>query len=246
MSTTTVEGILQTPDILKPIQSSPAPPSHRIETFAQRDLLRQPFLHELRDVINAGYYDTGVSPFEKYGPRLESDTQLADELQEAGFTAIAFAQNAIIGTASLKVWLPDSEGAAWKLPGHFDQFSADEIFSGNPTVLDSLRDESQNVPCEGDFEIAAVAITPDPRYRRKGIAESLVKACEEELKKRMSLAECTELVHSCIMLKSIREIQGVYWLKRGFRVVGEQYFPPFTWGYNKGFVLWAMERELYV
>ncbi|KAJ5372788.1 hypothetical protein N7517_004794 [Penicillium concentricum] len=246
MSTTTMEGTIQTPDIVKVIQSSPAPLAYRIEAFTQSELLNQPFLPELRDVINASYYDTCDSHFEKTAPRIRSDTQLADELQETGFTAIAFAENAIIGTASLKVWSPDSDGAVWKLPGHFQQFSADEIFSGSLTVVDSLHDESQNVPCEGGFEIVAVAITPDPRYRKKGIAESLVKACETEMKKKMSHVGCTEPARSCIMLKSIREIQGSYWLKRGFRVVGEQYCPPFTWAYNKGFVLWAMERELSV
>ncbi|CAG8119230.1 hypothetical protein PENNAL_c0024G11891 [Penicillium nalgiovense] len=223
------------PEVIKTIQSSP--PSYRIEVFTQSDLLKQPFLHELREVINTSYYDTGASPFEKTVARLQSDTQLINELQQTGFTAIAFAQSTIIGTASLKVWPPDAEGTVWKVPGYFERFSADEIFSASSTVLDSLDDESENTPCEGSFEIAAVAITPDPRYRRKGIAASLVKACHEELNRRMFPAR------SCIMLKCIREVQGSYWLKRGFRVIAEQYFPPYTWGYNKGFVLWAMERE---
>lgn len=175
-----------------------------------------------------------------------SDTQLAEELEETGFTAIAFAENAIIGTASLKVCSPDSESPSWKLPGHFEKFSADEIFSGSSTVLDSLHDESQNAHCEEVFELVAVAITPDPRYRRKGIGENLAKACEDELKRRMSLAGGTGLSRSCMMLRSVREIRGAYWLKRGFRVVGEQYCPPMTWGYSKGFVLWAMEKEVSV
>ncbi|KAJ5970502.1 uncharacterized protein N7479_000420 [Penicillium vulpinum] len=245
MSTTTEERTSQTPELIKIIQSSP-PPMYRIEIFTPSELLKQPFLRELRDVINASYYDTGATPFVKTGPRIRSDTQLADELQESGFTAIAFAQNAVIGTASLKAWSPDSDDAVWKPSGYFEQFSADEIFSASTTVLDSLDGESQNVTCEGGFEVVAVAIKPDPRYRRKGIAESLVKACEEELKRKMSLAGCTDLADSCIMVKSIRDIKGAYWLKRGFRVVGEQYCPPFTWNYNNGFVLWAMKRELSV
>ncbi|KAJ5530492.1 hypothetical protein N7527_003885 [Penicillium freii] len=239
MSTTTMEGALHTPEVITIIPSSPAP-SYRIETFTQSDLLKQPFLPELRDIINISYYDTAGTSFVKSGPRLMSDTQLAEELEETGFTAIAFAENAIIGTASLKVCSP----SPWKLPGYFEQFSEDEIFSASSTVLDSLHDESQNTLCEAGFELVAVAITPDPRYRRKGIGESLTKACEDELKRRMSLAECTEVSRSRMMLRSVREVRGAYWLKRGFRVVGEQYYPPLTWGYSKGFVLWAMEREL--
>ncbi|KAJ5592304.1 hypothetical protein N7537_009208 [Penicillium hordei] len=245
MSTTTMEGPLQTPEVITIIPSSPAP-SYRIETFTQSDLLKQPFLSELRDVINISYCDTAGTSFVKSGPRLTSDTQLADELEETGFTAIAFAENAIIGTASLKVWSPYSEAPPWKFPGHFEQFSADEIFAASSTVLDSLHDESQNALCEGGFELVAVAITPDPRYRRKGIGESLAKACENELKRRISLSGCTELSRSCMMLRTVRELRGAYWLKRGFRVVGEQYCPPLTWGYSKGFVLWAMEKEISV
>ncbi|KAJ5967974.1 hypothetical protein N7501_004222 [Penicillium viridicatum] len=241
MSTTTMEGALHTPEVITIIPSSPAP-SYRIETFSQSDLLKQPFLPELRDIINISYYDTAGTSFIKNGPRLMSDMQLAEELEETGFTAIAFAENAIIGTASLKVCSP----SPWKLPGHFEQFSADEIFSASSTVLDSLHDESQNTHCEAGFELVAVAIAPDPRYRRKGIGESLTKACEDELKRRTSLAGCTEVPRSRMMLRSVREVRGAYWLKRGFRVVGEQYYPPLTWGYSKGFVLWAMERELSV
>ncbi|KAJ5210913.1 Short-chain dehydrogenase/reductase SDR [Penicillium cf. griseofulvum] len=238
-----LEGTLQTPGIAEVSQPSPAP-AYRIEIFTQSELMKQTFLPELWDVINVSYLDTGDSSIEKTGPRIRSNTQLADELQETGITAIAFAQNSIIGTASLKVWSPDSEGALWKSPGHFEHFCADEIFTANSTVLDSLHGESQDVSCKGGFEIVAVAITPDPRYRRKGIAESLVKACEKELKGGMTSAGLTESAQPCIMVKCIREIQGAYWLKRGFRVVGEQYCPPLTWRYNKGFVLWAMEREL--
>ncbi|KAJ5465473.1 hypothetical protein N7530_009260 [Penicillium desertorum] len=230
MSTTTLEDTLQTPEVIKTIESSPAPPSYRIEIFTQSDLLKQPFLFELRDVINTSYYDTGASSFEKTGARLQSNTQLADELQPTGFTAIAFAQKAIIGTASLKVWPPDAEGTAWKVPGYFERFSADEIFSASSTVLD-IR------PVR---EVSKLQLSRSRRILDiggKGIAASLVKACHEELNRRMFPAR------SCIMLKCIREVQGLYWLKRGFRVVGEQYCPPYTWGYNKGFVLWAMERE---
>ncbi|KAF4771551.1 hypothetical protein N7455_007852 [Penicillium solitum] len=245
MSTTTMEGPLHTPEVITIIPSS-LPPSYKIETFTQGDLLKQPFLPELRDIINVSYYDTADTSFVKSGPRLMSDTQLAEELGETGFIAIVFAENAIIGTASLKVCSPDSEEPPWKLPGHFEQFSADEIFSGSSTVLDSLHDESQNTHCEAGFELVAVAITPDPRYRRKGIGESLAKTCEDELKRRMSLAECTGLSRSCMTLRSVREVRGAYWLKRGFRVVGEQYCPPLTWGYSKGFVLWNMERDLSV
>ncbi|KAJ5464185.1 hypothetical protein N7475_007320 [Penicillium sp. IBT 31633x] len=216
---------------------SQAPQGYRIEIFTQRDLLKQPFLSELREVINASYRNPGVILYDKVGTRLKTDTQLAEELKETGFTAVAFAltQNTIIGTASVKAWDAYSEGKMWKPPGHFEQFSAEEIFSGSSAVLHSL-DESASAPCEGEFELAAVAIKPDPLYRKKGIVDGLIKACEEELKRRTGLSQLR------VSLKVVREVMGGYWLKKGFRIIAEQYCPPLIWGFEKGFVLWAMER----
>lgn len=247
MTTTTAQTVPPIPAILKTTRSSPATPFYRIEVFTQSDLLQQPFLPELREVINASYQDPGIVPFEKMGTRLKSETQLTDELKASGFIAIAFVENTIIGTACVKPWMSYSEGGVWKPPGHFDQFSAEEVFSGSSAVLNSI-DESPNTICEGEYELTTVAIKPGPQYRGKGIAENMVTACEGELKRRMLLVNNTGVPTGVprmkIMLKGVREIKGPYWLRKGFRIVGEQYCPPLTWDFDKAFVLWAMEREL--
>ncbi|KAJ5780345.1 hypothetical protein N7457_005505 [Penicillium paradoxum] len=233
---TTVQHAIQAPDVL---QFTPETPLvYTIEVFSQTELLKQPFLSELQEVINESYRDPGGAAFEKTSPRLKSETQLANELQETGFTAIAFDGNAIIGSASLKIWAPYSEGPVWKLPGHFDQFRSEEIISPSTALLESISDEAQSTVCEGTFELAAVGIKPNPRYRRKGIAEILVRECEQEAKRRTGLPQLR------ITLKVVRDVAGDYWLKKGFRVIGEQYCPPLTWDYKTGFVLWAMEREI--
>jgi RimJ/RimL family protein N-acetyltransferase len=230
--------------ILKTTTSSLVPPFYRIEVFTQTDLLQQSFLAELREVINSSYQDPGDVPFEKMGSRLRSETQLTDELKSSGFIAIAFVQNTIIGTACVKKWDSYSEGGVWKPPGHFDQFSAEEVFFGSSAVLNSIN-ESPNVICEGEYELTTVALKPGPEYRGKGIAENMVRACEEELKNRMLPAKITGVPHPMkIMLRSIRESKGPYWRRKGFRIVGEQYCPALTWDFDKAFVLWAMEKEL--
>lgn len=222
---------MQNPDVL---HLTPEAIAYRIEIFAQADLLKQPFLPQLRDVINASYHDPGVAGFEKVNPRLENDTQLA-ELKETGFTAIAFNQDEILGTASLRLWEPYAEGAVWKSRGYFEQFHSEDICGASSALLNSLDDESHNTVC-GEFELAAVGIVPDLRYRKRGIAEKLVRACEEEVLRRTGLSELR------ITLKVVRQVAGDYWLNKGFRIIGEQYCPPLTWGSKTGFVLWAMER----
>lgn len=241
MSNTIAEIAPPLSDALQMVTSQTTP-LYQIKIFTQGELLTQSFLPELREVINESYRDPGVVPFDDIGTRLKSDTQLTDELTSSGFTAIAFSGTSIVGTASMKEWAPHSEVCVWKSPCHFQQFSAEQIYSGHSTVLNNLHDSPFSL-CEGEVELAAVAVKPDPLYRRKGIAEDLVQACEEELKRRMSLVKSDK--HSVrVMLKVVSEILGPYWLKKGFRIVGEQYCPPLTWDFKKGFVIWAMEREL--
>ncbi|KAJ5631161.1 uncharacterized protein N7484_011261 [Penicillium longicatenatum] len=80
-----------------------SPPAFdQLKFFTMPDLLKQPFLHELRSVINAGFSVHEEGNFKKTGERLTTDTQIATEVGENGFTGIAWSQNEIVGTASVK------------------------------------------------------------------------------------------------------------------------------------------------
>jgi GNAT superfamily N-acetyltransferase len=221
---------------------SPQTP-YTIKVFPQPTLLSQPFLSELQTAINTSYHSLpNPAPSTKTNTRLKTPTQLPTELTESGFTAIAFLpDNTIIGTASIK---PTAHAdSIWKVPGHFERFSADEISSGSAAVLDSVGERSSDMDwnCEkGEVEIVAVAVLPG--YRGLGIATGLVGVCEGEVKRRLrneSRGNGRIRVH----LEVVRDVAGGYWVRRGFEVVGEQYCPPSTWGLEEGFVLWGMVRE---
>ncbi|KAF7591185.1 hypothetical protein BBP40_001900 [Aspergillus hancockii] len=65
-------------------------------------------------MVNASYRNPEINPLGKSGPRLRTDTQFVKELGDNGFTAIAFAQGDIIGTASMKEWVSgDQDPATW-------------------------------------------------------------------------------------------------------------------------------------
>jgi ribosomal protein S18 acetylase RimI-like enzyme len=214
-----------------------------IQIFANRDLLEQAFLSELRAVINASYRNHEINPIGKIRDRLQTDTQIANEVGDGGFTAIAWAQDEIVGTASVKKW--DPEGFVWKSPGRYTERRADALRSLPSAGMENGQSDTDRVPCDGDFEVLIVAVKPGERYRKRGIAESLVKACEEELQRRYT-SDPYGLSHLRVMLKVVPETNGRYWLKKGFRVVGEAYCPPFTWDLADTFILWAMRRELEV
>lgn len=234
------------PPTLSPIKSSlslkeeeKSPAFDRIRIFTIPDLLKQPFLHELRSVINASYSVHEEGLWSKTGDRLTTDTQIATEVGENGFTGIAWSQNEIVGTVSVKKWnFGSSEGVVWKKPGFYAEWCEDDIYSTQ--VDDHLVDSTL---CEGDFEVLIVAVKPGTEYRKRGISESLLLACEEELKKRVLDVDGSSRSLK-IMLRVVREMNGRYWSKKGFRVVGEKYYPPFTWDLERGFILWAMRKDL--
>ncbi|KAJ5083473.1 hypothetical protein N7456_012900 [Penicillium angulare] len=219
---------------------------YHVRVFTRQDLLSQPFLPELRAVVNTSYRDHSTDPIGKIGYRIQSDTQVADEIGTSGFTAVAFASNEIVGTASVRDWVSEADGITWKPEGYFAGKSPENACSMEDLGSSVSNSTLDVADCEGDFAVFLVAVKPGEKYRKKGIAEKLVKACEKELQGRFtsSFSQPADNTHLKIMLKVVREINGEYWLKKGFQIAGECYCPPFTWDLEKAFVLWAMRRDL--
>ncbi|KLO81664.1 uncharacterized protein LW93_6816 [Fusarium fujikuroi] len=140
----------------------------------------------------------------------------------------------IVSTASVKDWKPSAQENEWKPAGHFAGHFADEA-----SVMDA-----ESVPgtssCEGDVEVFMVAVKPGLQYRKKGIAEGLLRACELQMKKQFPPRTDQVLV----MLRVVREINSQYWLKKGYQIVGERYCPPITWDVEKAFILLAMRKDI--
>ncbi|KAJ6083884.1 hypothetical protein N7486_010684 [Penicillium sp. IBT 16267x] len=224
-------------------EDNQAPPAfNQIRIFTIADLLKQPFLHELRSVINASYRVHEEGLFKKTGERLTTDTQIATEVGKNGFTGVAWSQNEIVGTISVKKWdFGSSEGVMWKKPGFYAEWRDED--GKTSTQVDDQLDMDFTI-CDGDFEVLIVAVKPGAKYRKRGISENLLLACEEELKRNRVLDIDGSPRSLRIMLRVVREMNGRYWSKKGFRVVGEKYLPPFTWDLEHGCILWAMRRDL--
>ncbi|RJE25038.1 hypothetical protein PHISCL_02631 [Aspergillus sclerotialis] len=229
---------------------SPEPLSFETKVYSSSELLTQPWLPALTRAVNEGF-STNSGPI-NFAQRLSSDIQLSEELGEAGFTAIAFASRSehsdqsdevdIIGTASVKGWVNDRDWLPYPTPtpGSHESSGLDGANGNGCGKAEMTREQD---PCDGDYEIALVTIKPGANYRKRGIAESLIKACERELVRRLTL-QGDKRRSIKLMVKIVKEVNGPYWLKKGFTTVGQKWSPKGTWGSFQEFTMWAMMREL--
>ncbi|KAJ5204652.1 uncharacterized protein N7498_005531 [Penicillium cinerascens] len=209
-------------------------PVIQTELFTSSELLKQPWLPKLTRMINESYLVSHTDKI-KFDPgkiRLKSDSELSDELGSDGFTAVAFSDGDVVGTASMKPWKDES---LWK---PLDHFATDAVEDQVNDRIDQILNE---VSLPGDYELAVVALPPTPQIRGKGIAGRLVKICEEEVLRRRRATGDNKPVR--IMIRVIRENLGDYWRKQGFVPVGAQAGPK-AWETLDPFVMWAMIREL--
>jgi hypothetical protein len=192
-------------------------------------------------MVNASYMvnHTNVIKFSTTKKRLQTDSTLAEELGEGGFTVVAFVSNGpdqpdeVIGTASMKKWQDDGQ---WR--------PHDEPTSTAERVDQDLNQILQKHACLGDYELSTVALPPDPRIRGKGIAGHLVHLCEEEILRRQRASEKTSQSPVRIMIRTVKENNSTYWTKQGFTAVGSRTCPKGFWDTTEPFTMWAMIREL--
>ncbi|KAJ5382370.1 hypothetical protein N7517_000281 [Penicillium concentricum] len=214
-----------------------------VKLYASSDLLNQPWISDLTYMVNASYRvsHTTKIKFASTKTRLQSDSALSEELGEHAFTAVALVGDGkdqkieVIGTASMKKWKDDGLWTPTTKDGQ-----EHEDTSNNGCVDQILHRRA----CPGDYELAVVALPPDPQYRGKGIAGHLVKACEEEILRRHQANGKDVSSPVRIMIRVTKEDTGAYWLKQGFTVVGSQLCPKGFWNSLEEFTMWAMMREL--
>lgn len=232
-------------DTPPPGTSSPDLPHYSTKIFTPSELLDLPWLPALTEAINAGFSDNGGRL--KFAQRLSTDTQLSGELGETGFTAVAFAPASeasdhaveVIGTVSIKDWVNEGDWEPYRpREGSLPRVGGEGV--DGLGVADGERD-----PCDGDFEIALVTIRPGAHFRKRGIADHLVRVCERELVRRLVVSgDARRSVR--LMIKIVKELTGSYWVKKGFTTVGQRTAPKGTWKSFEEFTMWAMTRELAV
>ncbi|KAH7215580.1 hypothetical protein DER44DRAFT_741111 [Fusarium oxysporum] len=194
--------------------ASPSP--YQIKVYTSQDFFDSSVLRELRIVINPAYQSHDINPLGEIGERIQYDTQIVDENGTNAFTVVMSCMDEIPA-------------------GYYDGVSAEEA-----AVMETGTSVTESVACDGDVEAFMVAVKPGLQYRDKGIAEGLMRACEQQLKQRAGGG--TNQVG--IILQVVREINRQYWLKKGYRIVGERYCPPSTWEVERAFIVLAMRKDI--
>lgn len=223
---------------------SESKPAFHTAIYTPSELLKQPWLPNLFRMINDSYSVSHTDKIKYTGTvkRLETDSQFFDELGEDAFTVVAFASKGpdqpveMIGTASVKKWKDDG---LWRPCDDDDDDDGD--YNEHET---NSADHSEATCCPGDYELAVVALPPDPRYRGKGIAAHLVKMCDDEIIRRERIHGGAWSSPVRVMIRTTKENTGAYWLKQGFSAVGSRKCPKGFWGAAEEFTLWAMSKEL--
>ncbi|GAD99841.1 hypothetical protein ARB_07364 [Paecilomyces variotii No. 5] len=238
----------------------PIPFPLRIQTITPSPLLaQQPWLADLTRMINDSFAKPATTDIKFSADRLHTNTQLIEELGEKASTVVAFDEssslstggltegetptNYIVGTASIKDWVDDG---LW-LPVPPQALSSSSSLP--------LGDTGAPFICPGDLEISIVAVRPGVEYRKRGIAEKLVRECEQEAIRRMKQDVQSHQnqeqrdggpLRIRLMVKVVKEMNGPYWLNRGFEIIGQRFCPTGMWGANIDFTLWAMVKVLIV
>lgn len=171
--------------------------------------------------------------------RLRSAQDFVEELGPDGFTAVAIncdgehEKPEVIGTASMKPWKDDGD---WEPCDYGMELGS--AFPGQASIPNFGG--KQNLG-ENYYELCVVAISPDPRYRKKGIAKRLMKICEEEASRRQNRETKEQNAH--IAVRVSKEHAGEYWLKQGFIPIGTRACARGFWESEEDFTMWIMLRE---
>lgn len=216
-----------------------------IKVYPSSHLPNQPWISSLTHMVNASYRVTTKIKFATTKTRLSTDSTLSEELGVDGLTAVALVGDGkdqkieVIGTASMKKWKDDGLWTPTTKDGH--DVNLNEVGDAINGGIDQTLHQHA---CPGDYELAVVALLPDPRYRGKGIAGHLARACEHELLRQHGVDGKDGSAPVRIMIRATKEDIGAYWLKQGFTVVGSRRCPKGHWDSLEEFTIWAMMREL--
>ena len=91
------------------------------------------------------------------------------------------------------------------------------------------------------FELVVVAV--DPSIQKSGLGSRMSGIVEAELKEKVRGMGKKQLK---LMVRTGKENNGAYWTKKGYRIVGEEFFAPGNFGSKTGFTVLEMERVIEV
>jgi len=197
-------------------------------------------------MINTSFIQHAASLLPPLGYRLDTPTQLADEIQKGGLTAVGFLEEPlpsnplistqkIIATATAKPWIeewPWEDEVKGKVRRKIMKFDGADG-KGEKEVL--------------EWEMTAVVNRYEERYLGKGYASRVMEVLERDLMGRLGDLDEDDggevRGKRVWMIRNAEPLTGDYWLSQGFKTVGGIWFEKGTLGCYRRFRLDHMVRE---
>lgn len=152
--------------------------------------------------------------------RFEDPSELADELGSEGLCAVAYLQDDILGSASIRQWRPAAGGVV------------DKALHEQPSDLKLAQ-------AGLSYEAKAIVTVDSPLSRGKGLAGTMIQALVEKVQQRHPGEELL------LWLQLGEEQNGPYWRRRGYERVGPvEIKPKGTWGSTHDFEFCTMVRRI--
>lgn len=226
--------------------STPEAPIFTVETFDAASLRAQSWLPELTFMINDSFIQHAKNLLPPLGSRLDTDTQLADEILKGGLTGVGFLEEMVEGVGRIKKVVTTATAKPW-----IEEWPWEEILdSGSPPCVKRkiLKGDGK---CERDvlqWEMTAVVNRYEERYLGKGYAAKVMKVLEADLIRRLGDLEIDGTPKSMIekrvwMIRNAEELTGEYWLNRGYKTIGGMWFEKGMLGCYRRFRLNHMIKD---
>lgn len=213
--------------------------STTVTLFAPSQLAKSPLLPSLVGVIILAFRHQG---HEKDGAtvvnsdRFQYDGQLLDELSNAPgtFTYVLYYSGTeeVVATASAKRYM----GAVEVIEPPNKQTEKNE--KGNTfTRFWTVPDDTEA------WELSTMAV--DAKAQKQGLAGYLMRLTEDEVKRRFRVANSDTPVKKLVqMITTIKEVNGVFYSKKGFTKDYEKWYEPGHLGSENGFTIIHMSKLL--
>ncbi|KAL8740442.1 MAG: hypothetical protein Q9190_006859 [Brigantiaea leucoxantha] len=206
------------------------------------------------------------------GKRFERPEDFLEEMGPKGVTFIQYASGShdpaseprIIATAGCKPWnnewklrervarmreerkarekaLPDTQKADAGLQASSDGFYTEKHENELLQQLEGLEpmqhaDGQEDVP---RYEVMTVCV--DPQSQKRGLVDPLLNAIVQEV--RLQIGAQRKESKFKLVVRTMKEMNEAYWLKKGFRTVAQKVFEPGIFGSPTGFTMLDMTRD---
>lgn len=109
-----------------------------------------------------------------------------------------------------------------------------------------LGEQTQSATSVGDdsqtdaLQVGITAVAVAPAWQKHGLSSKLLGKIVEEIR---SQAIAHGRKDFALVLNTVKEINGPYWTKKGFKIIDEERFPPGLFGSTAGFTFIRMSRH---